>query len=85
MLACAQAVGAIVGIGIGLARCYIAGMHLSPDAWITVCTDAFVQRLDDPHVTRDDLRLVAIDLAEGSLFNALTPNDAAALHVRETA
>lgn len=58
-------------------------MH--PDAWISATTDALVHLVDDPHVSREDLRQVAIDLAEDRRYNVLSPAEAAALHVRETA
>jgi hypothetical protein len=59
--------------------------RMTPDAWIDRCTARLVALIQDEGVSLEDLRAVAVDLAEDRRFNVLEPEAAAELHAREQA
>lgn len=60
-------------------------MTHTPASWIDATLAELKARLADPLIEDVDLRQVAIELVEDSRFRGLSPAEAAAKHLRETA
>ena len=58
---------------------------MTPEGWITACTDRLVELITDEGVTREDLAALAADMAEDERYSTLTPAAAAELHARDFA